>query len=69
MDPVRRRQIEIWKGWTAEQRLAAAFKLTDDLLELRDARLRRNNPGIGDEELCRLRLEEALAAIARSRTR
>ncbi|MGE3165411.1 MAG: hypothetical protein AB7O52_10940 [Planctomycetota bacterium] len=65
MDEARRRQIEIWKAWTPEQRLAAAGRLTQLLLDLRDARLRRDHPGATDEDLRQLRLAEALRADAR----
>lgn len=61
MDEARRVQIEIWKRWTADERLAAAGRLTDLVLELRDIRLRDRYPQASEDEIVRLRLAEVMA--------
>ena len=63
MDEGRRIQLEIWKSWTPAQRLAAAGKLSQLVMDLRDLRLRRQFPHATAEELRQLRLREVLDSI------
>ena len=60
MDEARRVQIEILRSWTPAQRFAAAAKMIQLAVACRDARLRRQNPGVSEKELRRLRLEEVV---------
>ena len=60
MNEARRVQLEILRSWTPAQRFAAAAKMIRLAVACRDARLRRQNPGVSEKELQRLRLEEVV---------
>lgn len=60
MDEGRRRQLEVFRGWTPVERLTRGMELTALCCAARDARLRRQHPGASEEELRALRLREVL---------
>jgi hypothetical protein len=61
VNEARRRQLELFRSWSPEERLRRGLELSALCLEVRDARLRQQHPEASEEELRRLRLEEVLA--------
>lgn len=61
MNEARRRQLEILRRWTPEERLRRGMELTALCLSARDARLRRQHPGLSEAELRQVRVREILA--------
>jgi hypothetical protein len=61
MDDARRLQIETLRSWSPERRLLAAGGMIELARAMVDACIRRQNPGISDDELGRIRFEEAVA--------
>ena len=60
MDTARELQLEIFRGWTPEERLLAGFKMIGLAVSLRNARIRMKNPDANEEELSDLRCRAAL---------
>jgi hypothetical protein len=60
MNEARRRQLEIFRAWTPQQRLRRGMELTALCLEAREARLRRQFPDATEKQLRQHRLAEFL---------
>lgn len=66
LSEARRRQLELLRGWSPEQRLARGMELTALACAARDDRLRRQHPEASEEELRGIRLREVLAQCRRA---
>jgi hypothetical protein len=60
VNEARRRQLELYRRMTPEQRLARASQLIALGRAARDARLRRQHPDATDEELRWIRVRDVL---------
>jgi hypothetical protein len=61
IEPVNRRQIEILRKMTGEQRLRIGFEITDFVTEFALAGIRYRHPGASDSEARRLLRESCRA--------
>ena len=60
MNEARRRQLEILRSWSPEERLRRGMELTAMCCAVRDARIQRKHPEASEAELRALRLREVL---------
>ncbi len=60
MNEARRRQLEILRSWSPQERLRRGMELTAMCCAARDARIQRQHPRASEHELRALRLREIL---------
>jgi hypothetical protein len=60
VNEARRLQLEVFRRMTPEERIYRGMLLTRAAFEARDARIRRQHPGISEDELRRVRAREIL---------
>jgi hypothetical protein len=63
MNEARRRQLEILRNWSPQERLRRGMELTAMCCAARDSRIQRQHPQASQEELQALRLREILSRL------